>query len=71
MAITDGRTIENSPVASACSILAAPTSSIARRSRPFTEPIVRLDLDRMDDNDNRLSDITAEIMWVPKPAYRF
>ena len=23
----------------------------------------------MDDNDNRLFGVTAEIMWVPKPAY--
>lgn len=38
--------------------------------QPFTQPIVRLDLDRMDDNDNRLFGITAEIMWVPKPAYQ-
>jgi hypothetical protein len=35
----------------------------------FTQPVVRLDLDRMDDNDNRLFGVTAEIMWVPKPAY--
>jgi hypothetical protein len=35
----------------------------------FTQPILRLDLDRMDDNDNRLFGVTAEIMWVPKPAY--
>jgi hypothetical protein len=38
--------------------------------KPFTEPIVRLDLDRMDDNDNRLFGIIAQIMWVPKPAYQ-
>ncbi|WP_316213625.1 MULTISPECIES: hypothetical protein [unclassified Bradyrhizobium] len=38
--------------------------------RPFTQPIVRLDLDRMDDNDNRLFGVTAEIMWVPKPAFQ-
>lgn len=38
--------------------------------QPFTEPVVRLDLDRMDDNDNRLFAVTAEIMWVPKPAYQ-
>jgi hypothetical protein len=38
--------------------------------QPFTEPVVRLDLDRMDDNDNRLFGVTAEIMWVPKPAYQ-
>jgi hypothetical protein len=37
---------------------------------PFTQPIVRLDLDRMDDNDNRLFGITAQIQWVPKPAYQ-
>lgn len=36
----------------------------------FTEPVVRFDLDRMDDNDNRLFGVTAEIMWVPKPAYQ-
>jgi hypothetical protein len=36
---------------------------------PFTQPIVRLDLDKMDDNDNRLFGITAQIAWVPKPAY--
>lgn len=38
--------------------------------QPFTQPIVRLDLDRMDDNDNRLFGVTAEIMWLPKPAYQ-
>jgi hypothetical protein len=37
---------------------------------PFTQPIVRFDLDRMDDNDNRLFGATAEISWVPKPAYQ-
>lgn len=36
---------------------------------PFTQPIVRLDLDRMDDNDNRLFGVTAQIAWVPKPSY--
>jgi hypothetical protein len=35
----------------------------------FTQPIVRLDLDRMDDNDNRLFGVTAQVAWVPKPAY--
>jgi hypothetical protein len=38
--------------------------------QPFTQPIVRFDLDRMDDNDNRLFGVTAEIMWTPKPAYQ-
>jgi hypothetical protein len=37
--------------------------------QPFTQPVVRLDLDRMDDNDNRLFGVTAEIAWVPKPSY--
>jgi hypothetical protein len=36
---------------------------------PFTQPIVRLDLDRMDENDNRLFGVTAQIAWVPKPSY--
>jgi hypothetical protein len=36
----------------------------------YTEPVLRFDLDRMDDNDNRLFGITAQINWVPKPAYQ-
>ncbi|MDA9515081.1 hypothetical protein XI04_18740 [Bradyrhizobium sp. CCBAU 11430] len=36
----------------------------------FTQPILRLDLDRMDDNDNRLFGITAQITWMPKPSYQ-
>jgi hypothetical protein len=36
----------------------------------FTQPIVRFDLDRMDDNDNRLFGITAQIAWTPKPSYQ-
>ena len=36
----------------------------------FTQPIVRLDLDRMDDDDNRLFGITAQIAWAPKPSYQ-
>jgi hypothetical protein len=36
----------------------------------FTQPTVRLDLDRMGDNDNRLFGVTAQIAWVPKPAYQ-
>lgn len=36
----------------------------------FTQPILRLDLDRMDDNDNRLFGITALIAWAPKPSYQ-
>jgi len=37
---------------------------------PFTQPIVRLDLDRMDENDNRLFGVTAQISWLPKPSYQ-
>ncbi|WP_249779871.1 hypothetical protein [Bradyrhizobium sediminis] len=37
---------------------------------PFTQPLVRLDLDRMDDDDNRLFGVTALISWVPKPSYQ-
>jgi hypothetical protein len=36
----------------------------------FTQPILRLDLDRMDDDDNRLLGITAQIAWAPKPSYQ-
>ena len=38
--------------------------------QPFTQPIVRFDLDRNDDSDNRLFGITAQIAWTPKPAYQ-
>lgn len=36
----------------------------------FTQPILRIDLDKMDDNDNRLFGITAQVAWTPKPAYQ-
>lgn len=36
----------------------------------FTQPILRLDMDRMDDNDNRLFGVTAQLAWTPKPAYQ-
>jgi len=36
----------------------------------FTQPIVRFDLDRMDDNDNRLFGVTAQVAWTPKPSYQ-
>ena len=38
--------------------------------QPFTQPIVRFDLDRMDDDDNRLFGVTAQIAWTPKPSYQ-
>ena len=36
----------------------------------YTQPLIRLDLDRMDDDDNRLFGITAQIGWAPKPLYQ-
>ena len=38
--------------------------------QPFTQPIVRFDLDRLDDDDNRLFGVTAQIAWTPKPSYQ-
>jgi hypothetical protein len=38
--------------------------------QPFTQPVVRVDLDRMDHNHNRLFGVTAQIAWVPKPSYQ-
>lgn len=38
--------------------------------QPFTQPIMRIDLDRMDDNDNRLFGVSAQIAWTPKPSYQ-
>jgi hypothetical protein len=36
-------------------------------ARAFTQPTLRLDLDRMDDNDNRLFGVSLEIGWTPQP----
>jgi hypothetical protein len=36
----------------------------------FTQPIIRADIDRMDDNDNRLFGVTGVIAWTPKPSYQ-
>jgi hypothetical protein len=30
---------------------------------------LRLDLEKLDDNDNRLFGVTAEVAWVPKPVF--
>jgi len=38
--------------------------------RPFTQPVIRLDLDYNDDDDNRLFGVMAQIAWTPKPAYQ-
>lgn len=47
-------------------------AQMARRTlaESYTQPVLRFDLDRMDDNDNRLFGITAQIAWVPKPSYQ-
>ena len=31
---------------------------------------MRIDIDRMDDNNNRLFGVSAQIAWTPKPAYQ-
>jgi hypothetical protein len=36
-------------------------------AKAFTQPTARLDLDRMDDNDNRLFGVSLEIGWTPQP----
>lgn len=38
--------------------------------QPFTQPVIRLDLDRMDDNDNRLFGVMVQIQWIPQPSYQ-
>lgn len=37
----------------------------------FVKPIIKLDLERMDDNDNRLFGTSFEIIWAPKPIFQF
>ncbi|RTL55445.1 MAG: hypothetical protein EKK40_00845 [Bradyrhizobiaceae bacterium] len=36
----------------------------------FTQPIMRLDLQRMDDDDNKLFGVSFEVVWAPKPVYQ-
>jgi hypothetical protein len=38
--------------------------------QPFTQPIVRLDLEKLDDRDNRVFGVTAEVAWTPKLAFQ-
>jgi hypothetical protein len=38
--------------------------------QPFTKPIVRLDLEKLDDSYNRVFGITAEVAWAPKPVFQ-
>jgi hypothetical protein len=37
--------------------------------KPFTQPIVRFDLEKLDASYNRVFGITAEVAWTPKPAF--
>jgi hypothetical protein len=41
------------------------------RAKAFTQPTVRLDLERMDDNDNRLFGASVEVAWTPAPLVQF
>lgn len=38
--------------------------------KPFTQPVARFNLDKMDDNDNRLFGVAFEVAWTPKPAFQ-
>jgi len=37
------------------------------RAKAFTQPLLRFDLERMDDNDNRLFGASVEVAWTPAP----
>jgi hypothetical protein len=37
--------------------------------KPFTKPILRLDLEKLDGSYNRVFGVTAEVAWVPKPVF--
>ncbi|TKT71027.1 hypothetical protein YH63_006180 [Afipia massiliensis] len=41
------------------------------RAKAFTQPTMRIDLERMDDNDNRLFGATVEVSWMPEPLVQF
>src|SRR5215475_6061596 len=69
-ATTNGRATGNSPDASACKSFDGVQLLNRTPIQPLTQPIVRFDLDRMDDNDNRLFGVTAQVQWIPKPAYQ-
>lgn len=36
-------------------------------AKAFTQPTLRFDLDKMDDNDNRLFGASIEVAWTPQP----
>lgn len=37
---------------------------------PFLQPIIRVDLDRLDENANRLFGLALEVAWTPKPSFQ-
>ena len=41
------------------------------RAKAFTQPLLRFDLERMDDNDNRLFGASIEVAWTPEPIVQF
>lgn len=41
------------------------------RAKAFTQPLLRFDLERMDDNDNRLFGASVEVAWTPEPLVQF
>lgn len=41
------------------------------RAKAFTQPTIRVDLERMDDNDNRLFGASLEVAWTPAPLVQF
>ena len=36
----------------------------------FTQPLLRIDLDQLDDSDNHLFGASLQVSWVPKPSYQ-
>lgn len=41
------------------------------RAKAFTQPLLRFDLDRVDDNGNRLFGASIEVGWTPEPLVQF
>lgn len=36
----------------------------------FTKPMLRVDFDHLDDNENRLFGLSVEIAWTPRPGFQ-
>lgn len=45
-------------------------AGIAQFQSFTAQPVLRVDLDLMDDNDNRLFGVTADVEWTPKPTFQ-